>query len=147
MWPIGGSCRYGSAAEVAEDVHRLLSARPASSTAAARRLARLHRRLWARAGSSLPIRAPAEDADEAPPGATWTGSRFYLQVDERWEDMLGFRLFETRALPRAGGGDGGNEKAAAAAEGLEGEGEVEGREWYSAKELVPKGGLAWDKQA
>ncbi len=137
--------RYGSATEVAIAVHRILSVRPAPSAAAARRLARLHRRLWVEAGGSPPLRAPADDGDVASPGATWVGSRFYVQVEGQWEDVLGFRLFETRDPARGEGA--GERRAAAAEEALEGEEEVEGREWYSAKELVPKGGLPWDKQA
>ena len=71
--------RYGSAAEVAEDVERLLGAAPAPLAGCAARLRRAHRRLWTRAGEA-PAPATATATAQEGEGAAWRGSRFFVQV-------------------------------------------------------------------
>jgi hypothetical protein len=78
------------------------------------------------------------------------------QVEAQWESVRGFRLFEL--LPRPPPAEDESDadsvedtsitRAALAEEEIgEGDGLWEGREWYSAKELEPAGGLNWDMQA
>ena len=73
------------------------------------------------------------------------------QADVQWGDARAFRLFEL--IPRRGGdGGGGCEEGRATGDGgatavrdwAIGEEAWEGREWYSAKELEPAGGLSWE---